>query len=217
MELLQKALHGLDEYKKLKQSVKKNQCVALTGTGQISRSHMIATLIGDTKRPVAVVCQDDTAAKRTALELAAFLGEEPPIFPTRDLTLYDVAVVSRSWEQTRLRMLYNMAAGTSPIQIFSLESLSLRTMPRDVLWQSVITLRSGASMSLDELTRNLARSGYSRSSLVEGVGQFALRGGILDVFSPAYNQPLRVEFFGDELDAMGFFDILTQRRTENIA
>ncbi|MFI3313837.1 MAG: transcription-repair coupling factor, partial [Eubacteriales bacterium] len=76
--------------------------------------------------------------------------------------------------------------------------------------------QAGKTYDLNELPRNLERNGYARTTLVEGVGQFALRGGILDVFSPAYPQPLRVEFFGDDLDIMGFFDVSTQRRTENV-
>ena len=78
-----------------------------------------------------------------------------------------------------------------------------------------MTLRVGAEYSMPDLISRLTRAGYSRASLVEGVGQFALRGGILDVYSPAQEKPLRAEFFGDELDTMGYFDPITQRRTEN--
>ncbi len=77
-------------------------------------------------------------------------------------------------------------------------------------------LRCGAEYNVDDLVARLTRAGYTRSSLVEGVGQFALRGGILDVYSPACENPLRAEFFGDELDTMGYFDPITQRRTENV-
>ena len=66
------------------------------------------------------------------------------------------------------------------------------------------------------LARRLLASGYTRGSLVEGVGQFAMRGGIVDVFSPASDAPVRIEFFGDEVDTMGQFDAQTQRRTENL-
>jgi transcription-repair coupling factor (superfamily II helicase) len=66
------------------------------------------------------------------------------------------------------------------------------------------------------LIARLLQAGYSRCDLVEGVGQFAVRGGILDVFSPSADNPIRLEFFGDELDTMGCFDPLTQRRTENL-
>ena len=88
-------------------------------------------------------------------------------------------------------------------------------MPKSLLFSSALTLKPGAAIAPETLSERLIRSGYSRCALVEGVGQFSVRGGILDVFSPAYDQPVRVEFFGDEVDAMGFFDLVTQRRTEN--
>ena len=215
MDVVLSALQGLPEYKKLLDAAEKGRAVALSGAGQIARSHIIAALCRDAGRPVAVVCPDDEAARRTERELFAFLGEHAPVLPSRDLTLYDAAVVSRGWEQKRLRQLYDLAEGKTRLQIASLEALCLRTMPKSALCGAAVTLRPGASWDLDDLARRLTGAGYSRTTLVEGVGQFALRGGILDVFSPACDEPLRAEFFGDELDAMGFFDPLTQRRTGN--
>lgn len=216
MGVILSALQGLPEYGKLLTCAQQNQAAALSGAGQISRSHLIAALAVDTERPVVVVCQDETAAKRAQQELAAFLQRDPAMLPTRDLTLYDASVVSRGWEQKRLRLLFDLTQGKVPLLITSLEALCLRTMPRDVLYGAAVTLRPGAEFSLEALARRLESAGYARCALVEGVGQFALRGGILDVFSPAYDAPIRAEFFGDELDAMGFFDVLTQRRTDNL-
>ena len=98
----------------------------------------------------------------------------------------------------------------------SAEALSLRTMPPSVLGANTISLVVGGSYQLDALIQRLTALGYRRSTLVEGVGQFALRGGILDVYSPAAPAPVRVEFWGDELDSMGYFDVTSQRRTENL-
>jgi transcription-repair coupling factor (superfamily II helicase) len=94
--------------------------------------------------------------------------------------------------------------------------MSQRTMPRDVLLRAAFSLEIGREYFLEDLLQRLNDSGYSRCSMVEGPGQYALRGGILDVFSPAADFPIRAEFFGDELDTMGYFDPETQRRTENI-
>ena len=82
--------------------------------------------------------------------------------------------------------------------------------------QAAQVLRMGERHDLGELAGTLAAAGYTRCEQVEGVGQFALRGGILDFFSPAHPKPVRVEFFGDEIDAMGLFDPDTQRRIENL-
>ena len=215
MNILLQALSGLHEYGALLHAVDARQAVAVSGVSQIARSHFIAALSADSGRPALIVCQDELAAQRAQDELAAFLDRQVPILPSRELTFYDAASVSREWEQKRLQLLYGLANGTVTHLIASVDALCLRTMPRDVLYAASIRLVPGAEYEMNDLTAQLVRSGYSRASLVEGPGQFALRGGILDVFSPAYDQPIRAEFFGDELDAMGFFDPITQRRTEN--
>ncbi len=216
MEQLIRALKSLTEYTALVDAVQKGQSAAVTGLGQINRSHMIAGLRRDTARPLVVICQDDMAAKRLQGELKSFLGEDAPILPNRELTLYDSAVVSRSWEQKRLRQLHLLSEGKTPLQLLTWEALSQRTMPPEVLKKGAFTLEVGSEYPLDDLLRLLSTAGYSRCAMVEGPGQFAVRGGIVDIFSPAADFPIRAEFFGDELDTMGYFDPATQRRTENV-
>ena len=208
-------LQNIPEYKALLQELQKDQSAAVTGIGQINRSHLIAGLRRDLNRPIVVICQDDMAARRMQEELRAFLGESAPILPSRELTLYDSAVVSRAWEQKRLRQLYDLSLGNVPLQIFTWEALSQRTISRSALQAAAFTLEVGGEYAPEHIVSRLLGAGYSRCGMVEGPGQFALRGGILDIFSPAADQPFRCEFFGDELDTMGYFDPATQRRTEN--
>ena len=216
MEKLLSFLKTIPEYSILLDCVSRGEAAAITGIGQINRSHLIAGLHKDTPRPLILICQDDMAAKRLQEELRAFLGETVPILPSRDLTLYDTAVVSRGWEQKRLRQLYDLTTGKTPVQIFAWESLCQRTMPATVLKSAAFPIQVGQTYQIDDLLTRLTEAGYSRCAMVEGPGQFAVRGGILDVYSPAADQPFRAEFFGDELDTMGYFDPDTQRRTENI-
>ena len=216
MEQLLILLKSIPEYASLVKSLANNETAAVTGIGQINRSHMIAGLRRDCRRPLVLIVQDEMAARRLQEELKCFLGEMVPILPSRELTLYDTAVVSRAWEQKRLRQLYDLAVGNTDFVIFSWESLSQRTMPRSVLLSAAFTLEVGKEYPVEDLTCRLVAAGYSRCGMVEGPGQFALRGGIIDIFSPASDFPIRAEFFGDELDTMGYFDPATQRRTENI-
>ena len=95
MEKLLSSLKSIPEFQLLCSAVAESQSAAVTGIGQINRSHFIAALHRESPRPLVVICQDDMAAKRLQEELKAFLGEEAPILPSRDLTLYDTAVVSR--------------------------------------------------------------------------------------------------------------------------
>ena len=216
MELVIRALQGLPEYETIRKTLRSNRSVGVSGAAQINRSHLIAALYRDFEEPILVICQDELACRRTQEELAAFLGISFPILPSRELTFYDTAAASRQWEQKRLRLLCRMATGEERLVIASWEALCLRTMPKHTLMGAAIDLRPGAIFNLEELASRLLLSGYTRCQMVEGVGQFAIRGGILDLYSPAMENPLRVEFFGDEVDAMGLFDPLTQRRTENL-
>ena len=215
MEKLLSFLKTIPEYSALLETLGKNAPAAVTGIGQINRSHLIAGLAHDLSRPIVLICQDDMAAKRLQEELKVFLGETAPILPSRELTLYDTSVVSRAWEQKRLRQLFDLSGGDTKLQILTWESLSQRTMPPQVLAGAAFRLESGNEYELNRLIEKLSAAGYSRCGMVEGPGQFAVRGGILDVYSPAADRPVRIEFFGDELDTMGYFDPDTQRRCEN--
>ena len=216
MDKLLEILKTMPEYTIALDALSNGQSAAVTGTGQINRSHIIAGLYTHTEIPLVVICHDDTAAKRLCEELRSFLGTEIPILPARELTLYDSAVVSRGWEQKRLRQLYDLASGKTRLQIMTWDSLSQRTVPPAVLKKSAFRLKVGNEYSLDAILQRLSQAGYSRCGMVEGPGQFSVRGGILDLFSPAAELPVRAEFFGDELDTMGYFDPDTQRRIENI-
>ncbi len=215
MEKLLTFLNKIPEFKLLLKSVQTGQAAAVTGLGQINRSHLIAALHHQTDRPIVIICQDDMTAKRLQQELAAFLGTTTPVLPSRELTLYDTAVVSRAWEQKRLSQLYALATGQTKLQIFTWEALSQRTIPPRVLEKAAFSLEVGKEYPQEELLEKLTHSGYTRCSMVEGPGQFAVRGDILDIYSPAADRPIRAEFFGEELDTMGYFDPDTQRRTEN--
>ena len=215
MDKLLTFLKNIPEYQLLLKSIDRREAAAVTGLGQINRSHLIAGLRQEFQRPIVVICQDDMTAKRLQQELAAFLGETAPVLPSRELTLYDTAVVSRAWEQKRLKQLNDLASGRTGLQIMTWESLSQRTIPPTELNRAAFTLEVGQEYPLEELTEKLTHAGYTRCGMVEGPGQFALRGGIVDIYSPAEERPFRAEFFGDELDTMGYFDPDTQRRTDN--
>ncbi len=215
MEKLLNVLNTVPEYTTLLDSLKQGNSAAVTGIGQINRSHLLSGLYTHCEKPIIILCQDDMAVKRLQEELQAFLKITVPSLPSRELTLYDSAVVSRSWEQKRLRQFYDLLCGKTRLLILSWDAMSQRTMPPAVLKNAAFTLKIGREYQIDKLINQLTACGYSRCAMVEGPGQFAIRGGILDIFSPAADRPVRAEFFGDELDTMGYFDPDTQRRTEN--
>ena len=145
MENVLSVLKTMPEYTAVLQSLAKGESTAITGVGQLNRSHIIAGLRQDISAPIVIIAQDEMAARRMQQELKAFLGEEAPVLPGRELTLYDTAVVSRAWEQKRLRQLYDLARGETKVQIFSWESLSQRTMPPATLLESAFTLETASA------------------------------------------------------------------------
>ena len=216
MEKLLTFLNQLPTYTAMIATLAAGKSAAVTGLGQINRSHFIASVENGLQKPMLLLCPDDMATRRLQEELHALLGYNIPILPTRELTLHDTAVVSRAWEQKRLRLLYDFAKGNCKVLIASWDAMTQRTMPRQTLLDAAFTLQVGQEYDTQDLLSRLSCSGYTRCAMVEGPGQFSVRGGIIDIFSPAADRPFRAELFGDELDTMGYFDPDTQRRTDNI-
>ena len=148
-------------------------------------------------------------------DLHELLGEDVSLLFAREWQLRDRVFASHGWEQQRIGSLCSLAAGKAPILVATVDGLMQRTLPPDALRGAVTDISLGDRFDLNALSKKLVESGYTRAETVEGVGQFALRGGILDVWSPL-SAPVRVEFFDDEVDAMGEFDVTTQRRTQNV-
>ena len=186
--------------------------LALSGLAAVHRAYVAAGLRQATGRPLVLVCPDDGEARRMAGDLAALTGGEVPLLPARDF-LFHPGAASRQWEHQRLEILARLTRGDCPVLVATVEGLLQRTLPPDVFAGHCRQLSVGQVCQLEEVADFLVQAGYTRCDQVEGTGQFALRGGILDVFSPGLDLPVRMEFWGDEIDSLGLFDPVTQRRT----
>ena len=217
MELLLKKLLEIPEAASLAEAVEKGGCpAAVTGLSSVHKAQITAALAHGTGRPLVMVCADEAEAGRLAGDLETLLGVPALRLYARELFVRAGAVASRQWEMARIGALYEMAQGQGRLLVCTAEGLLQKTAPAQRLLDSAITLEVGGRWDLSDLTLRLASAGYSRCDQVEGVGQFALRGGILDVFSPLMEEPVRCEFFDDEIDSLGSFDTTTQRRTANL-
>ena len=186
----------------------------ISGLPASARALLAASMHAQLDAPVLAVCPDEAAAELFQKDLSALLGQDVPLLTARDYTFYTVESVSRQTEQKRLSALYALAAGTAPAVVCTVSGLLQRAMPKEKLLQAAFEIRDGSSLPPEDAKDALLRCGYLRTAQVEGPGQFSRRGGILDFFSPAYPQPVRVEFWGDDVDSMGFFDPESQRRTQ---
>ena len=218
MDAFLKTLQTLPEVAELVSRVENGGCPAvLTGTQPVQRACVGAAVATGAGRPMVFLCADEREARQLAGDLQSLTGEMPVTLLAREWQFRPNAVSSREWERSRLVALHQMAAGNAPVVVATVDALLARTMPPHRLAELSMTLETGGRADLKELTDRLLQAGYSRCDQVEGVGQFALRGGILDVFSPLMEQPVRCEFFDDEIDSLGLFDPGTQRRTENVS
>ncbi len=210
---LTRFLDRLSDFSRLSDAVAQGKSpLALSGLAAVHRAYLAAGLHQTTGRPLVLVCPDDGEARRLANDLEALTGQPVPLLPSRDF-LFHPGAASRQWEQQRLEILAQLHRGNCPLLAATIEGLLQRTMPPEVFSDACRQLSVGQVCQLDELADFLARIGYTRCDQVEGVGQFSLRGGILDVFTPGLDLPVRLEFWGDEIDSMGLFDPVTQRRT----
>jgi len=222
MERLLDTLFSIPEAKALAAAVDGGGCpAAVTGLGGIHRAQIASAVAAHLARPLVMVCTDEGEAERLASDLSILLGsggEECRVLRlfARELFVRSGTVISRQWEQNRVAALYELASGEHPVIVATAEALLQKTSPPAQLREAVVKLKVGGRYDLEDLARRLVEAGYSRADQVEGVGQFALRGGILDVFSPLMAEPVRCEFFDDEVDSLGSFDILSQRRTKNL-
>ena len=218
MDAFLKTLQTLPEASELIARVENGGCPAvLTGTAPVQRACIGAAVAAGTGRPAVFLCADEREVRQLAGDLQSLTGQEPVTLLAREWQFRPNAVASREWERSRLAALYRMASGAVPAVVATIDALMTRTLPPQRLAALSVTLRPGDRVELGALTERLVQAGYGRCEQVEGVGQFAIRGGILDVFSPLMEQPVRCEFFDDEVDSLGAFDPGTQRRTENVS
>ena len=216
MQELNRSVASLPELRELAEILRLGTGpAAVSGVSGVHRAMLGAALRQETERPLAVLCADEQETRRMAADLAALTGEAPVMLLAREWRLHDRVAASHEREQERLDALCRMAFGKADIVVAAVDGLLQRTLPPSALRDAVFTLKVGGEYDLRALAARLTAAGYARTEQVEGAGQFAVRGGILDIYSPM-SAPVRVEFFDTEIDAMGEFDVATQRRTKNI-
>ncbi len=161
-----------------------------------------------------VICPDEKNAYSMAKSLVSY-GLRVSVFPVRDYNFHNISASSKDWEFERLRVLREIQNGLLDV-VVAVPDAALGVLPPPDSVKNCNRFAVGQTVSIDEVCTLLDGFGYSRTDFVEGKGQYAVRGDILDVFITQNEYPVRCEFFGDEIDAAGFFDTTTQRRTENV-
>lgn len=142
-------------------------------------------------------------------------GIDAAIYPSRDFIFHNMTF-SHELEYERLSVLSSIVHDRYDIIITTPDAALQYTIPPSILSESAVRLAEGGEISTDALGGYLIKSGYVRVDMVEGPGQYAIRGDIADIYPPNCENPVRIQFFGDEIERMEYFDIITQRRTEKL-
>ncbi len=167
--------------------------------------------------PALLVCSDDDKADALRDDLERILGSERVgFFPAWGVSPYDGRSPHLDVMGLRIEALEQAREGRDGIIVAPVGALTGHTIPPEVFDRAVQSVKVGKETSLERLTAHLVEIGYERVPMVDSVGQFSVRGGILDVCSFGHSHPLRVEFFGDEVTSIRRFDLTSQRSVEEI-
>ena len=168
----------IPEATSLAEAVANSGCpAAVTGLAPAHRAQLAAALSAHLKRPLVMICSDESEANRLSEDLSVLLGTAPLKLFARELFVRAGTVISRQWEIARISTLYALSQTPAVPLICTAEGLLQKTSPKDTLSSAAFTLTVGERYDLSELPARLIKAGYSRCEQVEGVGQFALRGG----------------------------------------
>jgi transcription-repair coupling factor (superfamily II helicase) len=203
------------EYRRLVEQLRKMEGVpALTGITEAARPYVIATLASTLKQPLLIVVADEVQAGQVADTLKLLLPNPSDIFclPDRDALPYERLIGDALTTQQRMQALIAMVERErTPIVVCSARVLTQPVIPPQELTASLYTLQPGQEVDLTMMLEHLYNLGYKPVAEVEEPGQFSHRGGIVDLFPPTLPRPVRIEFFGDEVESLRTFDQETQR------
>lgn len=226
MDVLLQSIRALTQYKGLLAELQAGRNLPGLGLPRAARLPLLAALCGDLGQPILFIIHRADHALNLFDELRFWIGDRPThLFAEPNPLFYEQAAWGVTTRHERLQALTTLAhyhlpfaekPSVSPILVASARALMTRTLPRRDFLKSCRRLSAGQSIPLESLLRQLAEIGYQRVGTVLEVGQFSQRGGILDFWPPAEHLPLRLDFFGDEIETVRRFDPASQRTVEKL-
>ncbi len=211
---------------RLHEGLETNETVQGLGLPRAARLPLVARLHQDLNRPILLISNRADRALALFEELQFWTGDKQAhYFPEPNPLFYERSAWGKGTRRDRLAVLTQLARSllpgapapeTPPIIVAPVRAIMTRTIPRRDFLKNTRTLRLNDRLTPDELSRHWVEIGYEYANIVVQSGQFSRRGGILDVWPPGENQPVRIEFFGDEVDTMRAFDPASQRTIEKL-
>lgn len=198
------------EYKNLTAEIGSTP-ISVAGIVESAAAQFIYETAG--KKNALAVTENDAAAKALYEDLR-FFTDKVYLYPSEEYNFYRLDARTKHNEHRRISALHGLMCGGC-IVVASIKGVCRYTACRELFEKNIIHIRSGLSYDTAQLSKQLTEMGYVRGDTVEGVGQFAVRGGIVDIFVPGRSNPIRIEFFDNEIDLIKEFDSETQRSIGN--
>lgn len=210
-------LKSLDQYNKVIKDIEERKVpISTYGISDEALGHFSYALSNHSKKQTMIITHNDVKARKLYEDLFSISKKQVEYFPTKDLQFYDVDALSSERLNQRLNILSKLMKREDIIVVTSIDAIIDRILSPEVFKEMIQTFEYGKELDLEEIIRKFVESGYERVNMVEGVGQFSLRGGIIDFFPPDSENPYRVELFDTEVDSIRVFEIHTQRSLDNV-
>ncbi len=210
------SLRGLVEFDAMERALLTEDApVCVSGCVESEMVHLAAELSGRGKH-ILFLTYNEVRAREIAEDAHTFFFGEPHLYPARDLLFYQADVRGSLLSRERMRCLKALIEDREGLTVSTVDALLCRIASPGELTDSIIRVKPGDIRDPLKLVRQLSAMGYERESIVRFPGDMALRGGILDIFPLTEENPVRIEFFDDEVDSVRSFDSETQRSLENL-
>ena len=166
------------------------------------------------KRPILVITYNEIQAQKILKDIKYFT-DKVYYLPKKEIVTYDYVAESKDLPYERIETLNKMQEMRTGVVITTIEAVLQKMISKKALYKSTLNFKVGDSENLETIKQKLVELGYVRCDLIEGRGQFSVRGGIVDI-SVNEKEGVRLEFWGDEIDSIRYFNVVSQRSTENI-
>ena len=214
MQALLAPLMELAEFEQAREGIRKQETpISISGCVDSQKLHMIYGLADGFKYKVIVTYSDLKA--RELYEEYQFYDRNALLYPAKDLIFFQADIHGNQLTKERIRVLRRMAERKP----FTLITTFAALMTPQVMWdpqRDILQIEKGVFLDERKLAETLVAFGYEKTYQVESCGQFAIRGGIIDIFDLTEENPYRIELWGDEVDSIRSFDVLSQRSLENL-
>ena len=214
MRAFTEPLEKLSEFPQIKASLKKRGIVQVAGCIDAQKSHFIYTAGEDF--PCKIVLTYSESRAKEIYENCRFFDRKALLYPARDLIFYSADIHSNLIVRQRLAAVKALVEEEQVTIITTMGGCMDHLMPLEELKKNILSIKNDSMLEVDAIKQKLTAMGYENTPQVESAGQFAARGGILDIFPLTEENPVRIELWGDEVDSIRSFDVESQRSIENL-